>query len=284
MISILLLLSSPSALWAQSVNAVSNATNAMNSAGADAARQVGSNLANQANNEYKKCSAENPQACDLGALLSGLSLLSMLQGGAHDGSAGQALDTAGNTSASTTGTTQNLATSTSTKGFDSLPVAKLSKGINGNSVDYKNGLVKTADGKTYKASDFSSPAAMAASGFSPDEINSALAAAKAAEKDALEKVKLGALTPSSGIDDGGGGGGGGYGAPASSDSSGVAPVAVAAKVKPPDEPVDTTPKNFNGDPIGSSGDSIFAMMARRYKFKDKQNAFIDERELPYLKN
>ncbi len=132
------------------------------------------------------------------------------------------------------------------------------------------------NGKEYKPSDFSSRESMLAAGLSPAMVNTALAIAAKAEKAAI--AKLGALTAAQGFEE--------------SSGSSASAAAVA-------KPVDYNPtpssyygggqlrdvasvntagltKNFNGEPIGVAADSIFAMMTRRYKLKEKQNSFIDE--------
>jgi hypothetical protein len=38
-------------------------------------------------------------------------------------------------------------------------------------------------------------------------------------------------------------------------------------------------KNYNGEPIGVSADSIFKMMTRRYKVKESQSTFLDESDI-----
>ncbi|MFZ4402960.1 MAG: hypothetical protein ACOYOK_02560 [Pseudobdellovibrionaceae bacterium] len=150
----------------------------------------------------------------------------------------------------------------------------------------------TVGDKTYKASDFSSESAMAKAGFSADEIAAGMAAAGNAEKAALAKAsKLGALTPSNGYAEGGGSSG--AGSSASEDDGTAAALAAAARqygslVNPhaalglngrDPSSVPSMQKNFNGDPIGVSVDGIFAMMSRRYKLKERQDAFLSEKDL-----
>lgn len=155
--------------------------------------------------------------------------------------------------------------------------------------DPKTGIVKIGD-KTYKTSDFSSPEAMAAAGFPKGMIDGALAANAEAEKKALaklEKVKIGAATGENGYAEGGGGGGGYGGGGAAGDSvaggstygatgSGAGKSAVSNRDPAAFQGMS---KDFNGEPIGVSEDSIFNMMNRRYKVKQSQDSFFSPSEI-----
>ncbi len=155
--------------------------------------------------------------------------------------------------------------------------------------DPKTGIVKIGD-KTYKTSDFSSPEAMAAAGFPKGMIDGALAANAEAEKKALaklEKVKIGAATGENGYAEGGGGGGGGAGGGSTGDSvaggstygaTGNGAGKSAASNRDP-AAFQGMSKDFNGEPIGVSEDSIFNMMNRRYKVKQSQDSFFSPSEI-----
>lgn len=151
----------------------------------------------------------------------------------------------------------------------------------------KTGTIK-AGGKTYKESDFASPSSMAAAGIPPGAISGAMAYAEKEGKKVAEKVRLGALTASNGYAEGGsaGGGGGGPAFPSGADAygaggggSGMGGTGAAR------EPTNLAgmQKNYNGEPIGVSADSIFNMMARRYKVKDSQESFYSDTDLSLKK-
>jgi len=53
----------------------------------------------------------------------------------------------------------------------------------------------------------------------------------------------------------------------------AAALAARARARGPAQ-VSGLSKNFNGDPIGVAGDSIFVMMSRRYQLKNSQNTFL----------
>lgn len=138
------------------------------------------------------------------------------------------------------------------------------------------------DGKKIGAEDVSSPGAMAAAGFSASDIAAVQGKLAAIEKDVMEKNKL--SVPAFGYEEGGGGGGFGSGGVTSgSGAYGSAETAVAAdrgisSINAKAEAQGLS-KNYNGEPIGVANDSIFNMMTRRYKLKDKQDAFFLGNEL-----
>lgn len=268
---------------APSVNTAANNTQGQNSGGQGAAAAAGAMYAALSAMEFSQCGPHNPGACALGAMFAGMSALSFMQSGEHGNVAGQAYNTGLNTDAYTTGTTpQTLQNSDGNGSLNSASadIAKLKNGIGGNMADIATGKITTADGKTYSASDFSSPASMAAAGFSPDQIAQAMEVSGKVEKKALEKVKLGAMTASNGYDEGGGGGGAGGSSGkghSSSDGDGAGS-GLGALARSPAQVAGMT-KNFNGEPIGVAGDSIFDMMNRRYQVKEKQNAFLTDNDL-----
>lgn len=152
----------------------------------------------------------------------------------------------------------------------------------------KTGTI-TAGGKTYKTSDFASKTSMAAAGIPQGAIDGAIAYADKEGKKIAEKVKLGAMTAANGYEEGGGsaGGGGGAGAyPGTADAYGTAGAgAGTGGMGATREPTNLAgmQKNYNGEPIGVSADSIFNMMARRYKVKDSQESFYSDSELALKK-
>ncbi|HWU43717.1 MAG TPA: hypothetical protein VN132_09775 [Bdellovibrio sp.] len=139
------------------------------------------------------------------------------------------------------------------------------------------------NGKTYAASDLSSPASMATSGLSQGAIAGLMSATADMEKKAqakVDKVKIGASTAENGYADAGGGGnawGTGSGSGASSATSsyggvGKASLSKSALGRDPSSLAGMS-KNYNGEPIGVAADSIFSMMSRRYKVKESQETF-----------
>lgn len=234
------------------------------------------------------CSTPGGQAhCALAALFAALGALSMAQSGNHKNAA----QSAGVTGSQSDGygtnpyqyndpTLDNLVKNDpSVKAMGENLKKLTASGI----YDPKTGKIKTPDGKLHDASDFASKGGMAGSGLPGGAIDSAIAAYSAVEKKASEKVKMGAMTASNGYDEGGGGGkgsGSGDGSPAE-DGSSSALAAGAGKVGLDRDPSSLAgmQKNYNGEPIGVAADSIFLMMARRYKVKESQESFYSDRDL-----
>jgi hypothetical protein len=149
----------------------------------------------------------------------------------------------------------------------------------------------TAGGKSYKASDFASKDSMAAAGIPAGAISGAMAyaqkeGAKIAAKE-NEKVKLGALTTANGYEEGssagGGGGAGAYPGTAADSYGGAGAGAGSGSASREPTNLAGMQKNYNGEPIGVSADSIFNMMARRYKVKDSQESFYSDTDLALKK-
>lgn len=154
-------------------------------------------------------------------------------------------------------------------------------------LNQKKGTIKV-NGKDMKIKDFASADSMAAAGLPAGAIAGAgdyakEVAKKAAEK--MEKLKLGAMTASTGYEEGSGGG-------SSSVSSGDdGSMSLAATAGPANglgaarDPSSLAgmQKNYNGEPIGVAADSIFHMMNRRYKVKESQESFFSDAELALQK-
>lgn len=140
-------------------------------------------------------------------------------------------------------------------------------------IDGKNPV--KINGKEYKASDFSSAESMAAAGLPKDMISSVAATAAKVEKEAIKR--LGAQTATAGFDEGAAAS---HATTTASNFGGTNDNGTSLGYgrvarDPAAVNVAGLTKNFNGDPIGVSADSIFQMMTRRYKLKEKQNSFID---------
>ncbi|MBC7370671.1 MAG: hypothetical protein H7326_03845 [Bdellovibrionaceae bacterium] len=152
----------------------------------------------------------------------------------------------------------------------------------GMSYDPKTNTVTTADGKKYKGSDMTSAASMAAAGLSKSLIDQATEAQKKLEEKANKKMdKYGLNKTVNGEEGGGGGGGGGGSGHGTATAEYQLPVERGAKLGIDRDPAQVAgmQKDFNGEPIGVSGDSIFRMMTRRYKVKESQSSFLDDSAL-----
>lgn len=138
-----------------------------------------------------------------------------------------------------------------------------------------------ANGKELKLSDLNSPAAMAAAGISKENIDAAMSSAKAAAADAAKKVSKYRTAGAASAEADSGGGGGSTGGLAADDALATGAVGLGGGLGIDRDPANLAgmQKNYNGEPIGVAGDSIFRMMTRRYKVKESQRAFYDESEL-----
>jgi hypothetical protein len=131
--------------------------------------------------------------------------------------------------------------------------------------------VTTADGKKVTASSLGSESAMKAAGFSGSDISGAQNALKNVPA-AISALKASAMTNDvggggGGLGSGGGGGGGGSGSGGSFAGFGKA-------AKGQDISLSGMSKKLGNDNIGVAGDDIFEMITRRYKARDKVDAFI----------
>ncbi len=135
------------------------------------------------------------------------------------------------------------------------------------------------NGKDVKVGDLKDASSLQSAGLDPSGFNSALNSISA---DANKRVhKMGALTAASGYEEGGGRSlSSGSTSGSSSDeqasrSTGLGSAASNGRNPANANAVSGLSKDFNGDPIGVASDSIFNMMTRRYKLKEKQNSFIE---------
>lgn len=286
-----------------SVNAGANKTNSSNRTGQIMSYLTGGIFITKGTMDIKKGSSNCPGGgCALvamGVMEVALGVLSMKQGSAHGGSAGQAgftgIQTDGYAYDPGTGNLDPLDPNNPKSPLLQDPTLKAAmsnlkdlqnKGI----LDLKKGTI-TAGGKTYKVSDFSSAGSMAAAGLPKGAIDGAYAFADAASKKAaekMEKIKLGAMTAASGYEEGGGAGGGaGVASDGVGDTSyaGGAGVGENGKIGIVRDPAALAgmQKNYNGEPIGVAADSIFLMMNRRYKVKESQESFFTDAELALQK-
>ncbi len=133
------------------------------------------------------------------------------------------------------------------------------------------------DGKKLGPEDEMSASSMAGAGLSKDQIASISAEVSKANKAAEDKIKL--TTPNFGFSEGGGGGAygkGGSGGDSGADGANGLGRAGQATLSSINSKAATSglTKDYHGDPIGVSNDSIFSMMTKRYQLKDHQDSFI----------
>lgn len=234
----------------------------------------------------------------MAAMYAMMGMLSMQQAGNHGSAAGSA----GYTSSLTDGYGKNPYDYGNINVDDLLKNDPDFKAIESNKkkleeagvLNPKTGIA-TAGGKTFKPSDFASTSAMAAAGVPSAAISAGTAAYAAAQKKAMdraEKIKLGAMTATNGFAEGGGGAGAfGAGGGSASDSeyagdyAGMGAMGAGAGSALNRDPSSLAgmQKNYNGEPIGVAGDSIFLMMTRRYKLKERQESFFSDGDLSLQK-
>ncbi len=277
-------LSGDSGTSGASVNTAANKTKSDNSDASSKAAQAAMMLAMQAMQQFAQCPPTNIAACMMGAALAAMAALAAGQSKENGDKSGQAASTAMNTDASSLAAAdfqslKNESGNAANKNLQAI-AGKLKDGVAGSTADLSTGVIKTADGKSYNAADLASAGGMAAAGMSADQIAAVMAVAKKVD----EKVgKGGALTATSGFDEGGGGSGGGAAGTTSETAGGLGGGGHGSKVDRSPAQVAGMSRDFNGEPIGVSGDSLFEMMNRRYKLKEKQNVFLDETDLALQK-
>lgn len=246
-----------------------------------------------------ECSSQNYGACAQAALHFVMGAMSFQQAGANGKAAGQAGATGYDTSATNpfgdpgaeinhldpnvdSTKDKNLSGLVNTKKLNEIKRDLMGPGIGGVKMDSK-GIITTPDGKTYDSNQLTDKAAMAKAGFSDSAIDAALAANSAFEKAAIKKmggadtVGIGAATAENGFSDGGGGAK--YGSASSMDQRSGGGYADKSRNPANTNKIAGLTKNFNGERIGVAAENIFNMMTRRYKTKEKQDAFFDPSEL-----
>jgi hypothetical protein len=236
-----------------------------------------------------KCAGTCPYGCcSLAPMLFMMGMQNLMQAGEQGKTAGQA------------GGTVNLTdTGLGTSGYDPNAVkdllngpdakagkefmATVAKGGAGFSYDPKTGIVTTASGKTLKGSDMNSASSMAAAGIPKGAIDALSNMVRDIEAKTEKKVGKLALTSVSSEESSSGGGGGSGSASAASNGEAPygSPAGRSAGLGIDRDPAQVAgmQKNYNGEPIGVAGDSIFKMMTRRYKTKEAQSSFIDESDI-----
>lgn len=281
-----------------STNQSSNQAQDSNKQGQIMSALMGAMLMTKSYQHFSKCascSGKCPSECVMGAIMAGMGAMSFAQAKEHGNKASDAGLTASMTDGFNMGGNNGVGTNPGgltdsevgkfpeiKKGIGSLNQMK--PGMNSKySVDPKTGKI-IADGKEYNASDFASGSAMANAGIPPGAIEGAMDYVSGLEKKAAEKIKLGAFTAANGFEEGGGGG-------ASASGSAIVEEASLSSTSPSGfgggagDLGDTSAnmagmsKDYNGEPIGVSADSIFDMMTRRYNVKKQQDSFFNESEV-----
>ncbi|MGE0632195.1 MAG: hypothetical protein AB7O96_07285 [Pseudobdellovibrionaceae bacterium] len=142
-------------------------------------------------------------------------------------------------------------------------------------IDPKAGTATLPNGKTVPLTS----AGMASSGLGSSAFQAAKREADKLSEKAFADMKK-SLVSSMGEDGGGGGGFGSSSSSSSSEEESDAALGVNAESNSLADrgaaSVAGLTKDFNGEPIGVAGDSIFDMIARRYQRKDKQDFFIQD--------
>lgn len=264
---------------APSSNQSAKAGQGSNSSAGQIAQMVGQALQATGSSMMGSCCG-NPgggACCAKGAMLLGMGILGMIQSGMNKSTAGQhgyvGDITYGGDNANNDGYGSD---SPSTSDPFSPSVKDKIAELEGKGFEFnaKNGTLSVPGGKSFKLNDVTNKDAMVNAGVSAADYAANMATASSLEKKALGDVeKMGAHTASQGIADGGSGGGGAGGRTVSS-TDGSDDVSYRQKANDPKPTVAGMMKSYNGEMIGVAGDSIFAMMARRYQQKHKEESFL----------
>jgi hypothetical protein len=229
-------------------------------------------LAVAAARHYGMCSGWNLAACAAGAVLAAMALSANKSGKSFNTPNADSWNNVCQYSSSgcsgAAPNPYNAAVDVVRTSEDLIKVEKMNKS-KGVSVDTSSGLVKLPNGKEMNLND---PASMSAV-MGSQNTSKLLSEVKGIEQEAMRKVEQ--IQPTSleaayGMGNSGMLAGPGY--DLESDDSVNSNLEKAANARKPAQ-VNGLTKNFNGDPIGVSGDSIFGMMSRRYKLKSNQKSF-----------
>lgn len=218
----------------------------------------------------------HPPTVPAGAALMAMGVLAMMQSGHDSGAAGQSAATFGASSLDTGSLGTNISpNSAGTAGYSDPKIAEAEAKLEeaGYKVTAKG--VTNPDGSFTPASAFSSPGAMSAAGMDPAAVKEA-SKVTAALNDEISK--LGGHVSGVAVNEGGGGG---YSAPTenNSDNEGLSlskygnPFAMNAAMKK--NLIAGKTVNFDGEPIGVSGNNIFDMVHTAYEKKRAAHTFIE---------
>ncbi len=267
-------------------------TKAQNQAAQIKAKMISSALNSAGKKLISKCCTSKKCAsqCPVGIALVVMGGMASQQAKSHGGTARQAGSTMAATDAFSNGEkdSYNDGKKVGADGFGFVKIGEdLASGFK------KNKIPVTFDGKNLVGpnglkigpDDVMSASSMAAAGLSKDNISSISAELSNADKAADNKVKY--TTPDFGFSEGGGGGAFGS-SPTSGETAegmnqfGSEGQAELGSMNAKAETSGLT-KDYNGDPIGVSNDSIFNMMTRRYQLKERQATFLMESKAPAQK-
>ncbi len=233
------------------------------------------------------CGDECTSQCPVGITMVAMGILAGMQAGSHGKTAGQAgmtmaaTDALGNRIGADSGNTDNVrGLGTDISGFNKA-ASILAKDFASKKIPITFDGKKLVGPHGFKIGpeDVMSATGMAAAGLSKDQIASISGELSKLNKAAEDKYKL--TTPNFGFSEGGGGGGGAYGKGAPGGDGGADGMnglgrAGQASLSSINSKAATSglTKDYHGDPIGVSNDSIFSMMTKRYQLKDHQDSFI----------
>lgn len=238
-----------------------------------------------------QCADGDGGACAMSALFFLMGAQNMAQSGAQGSTAGQAAGTYAATDALSGSGYDPNAVNTLTASDPDLKsgmdfAASVAQGKAGFAYDPAKNTVTTAKGTTISGNDLNSASSLAAAGVPQSAIDQMYSTEKdvlAKAQAKVDKLSKTSVAVNSGEESGSGGGGSGGFGPGSGAGGAVAYGAGAKGlglgVNRDPAQVAGMQKNYNGEPIGVAGDSIFKMMTRRYKVKESQSTFLEESEL-----
>lgn len=264
--------------FSQGMVGAANAGSAANSSASSISNAIGSSQLAAGNAEMPGCAAQQCGCCPDAIMKIIQGLMGLAQGGANGDTADQH-----NGIADITNTGGGYSAGDASTTTDTPPtldqVASFGQGkkvvdnLKNYGIGYKNGTFTLPNGTTISANDVGNQQVMQDKGVSPAEF-----AKNMSNIAALEKKLSAELTKSSGGSSFEGGGG----SSSSPTRTEVADeVRAPAKVKDPAVSVAGMSKNFNGDMIGVSGDSLFIMMNRRYQQKVRDEGFLPPESAPH---
>ena len=242
-----------------------------------------------------ECGPHNGMACAMSAMFFLMGAQNMMQASAQGKSGGQAsgavyaTDIGLGGSGYDPGIAERMSADPELKAGTDW-AASVSQGKAGFTYDPKTNTVTTAKGTKIKGSDLGNSSALAAAGVPKaaiDLMNSSQVDALAKAQQKIDKLGLNKLNTNvvAGEESSGGGGSGGSGSSgAGGDAAGYGVAGAGAHgaglgIDRDPAQIAGMQKNYNGEPIGVSGDSIFKMMTRRYKVKESQSTFLDESDV-----
>ncbi len=258
-----------------------------NEAGKQQAQMISSGLDSGGRALIQACCGSHCKSkCPVGITMVAMGILASMQAGAHGKTANQAgmtmaaTDAFGNARTTDNGSTDGFGAA----GFDASGFNKAAASI---AKDFASKKIPiTFDGKKLVGpngfkigpEDVMSAKGMAGAGLSKDQIASISGEVSKLNKAAEDKFKM--TTPNFGFSEGGGGGGAYGKSPSNGDAGadgmdglGRAGQATLSSINSKAATSGLT-KDYHGDPIGVSNDSIFNMMTKRYQLKDHQDSFI----------